>query len=173
MPAPLAPDPQNFAQQYDRYSAMLFRLCLLYLKNTADAEDAVQEAFVRLYARAPQFRDEAHERRWLCRVAVNLCKNMLRTRARHPTAPLEEAMTAAAPPPEQAVLEQVLALPEAYRPAVVLHYYEGYSVEETARILQLRPGAVKMRLLRARAALRLELEQEDEAVPRVGKGRRS
>ena len=151
---------ERFDEKYDAYSGAVYRLAMAYLGERADAEDAAQEAFLRLIYRAPRFSDAAHERHWLMRVTANLCRDMLRRAARREACALDESYPAAER--DGSVLEAVLNLPEKYRGAVHLHYYEGFSVQETAKILGLSVPAVKMRLKRAREALRLELSEEDE-----------
>lgn len=147
----------EFETAYDTYSAAVYRLALVYLGRPADAEDVTQEAFLRLLSRAPQFADEAHQRRWLLRVTANLCKDQLRGFWRRQVAELEDTLPAA-PPEEREALKAVMALPEHYRLPIHLHYYEGYSVAEIAEILKLGQSAVKMRLKRGRETLKLELE---------------
>ncbi|MCI9171285.1 MAG: sigma-70 family RNA polymerase sigma factor [Lawsonibacter sp.] len=147
----------EFETAYDTYSAAVYRLALVYLGRPADAEDVTQEAFLRLLSRAPQFADEAHQRRWLLRVTANLCKDQLRGFWRRQVAELEDTLPAA-PPEEREALEAVMALPEHYRLPIHLHYYEGYSVAEIAEILKLGQSAVKMRLKRGREMLKIELE---------------
>ena len=141
------------------YSAMLLRLACTRLQSTADAEDAVQEAFLRLLSRAPSFADAEHEKRWLLRVTVNLCRDQLKGFWRKRTAALEPDEPA--PDPETlGVAEAIVALPEQYKAPIHLHYCEGYSVAEIGEILHLGQSAVKMRLKRGRDLLKLELEGE-------------
>ena len=147
----------KFETAYDTHSGAVYRLAMVYLGRHADAEDVTQEAFLRLLSRAPQFADEAHQRRWLLRVTANLCKDQLRGFWRRQVAELEDPLPAA-PPEEREALEAVMALPEQYRLPIHLHYYEGYSVAEIAEILKLGQSAVKMRLKRGRETLKLELE---------------
>ena len=147
----------KFETAYDLYGKAVYRLAMVYLGRHADAEDVTQEAFLRLLSRAPQFADEAHQKRWLLRVTANLCKDQLRGFWRRQVAELEDTLPAA-PPEEREALLAVMALPEQYRLPIHLHYYEGYSVAEIAEILKLGQSAVKMRLKRGRETLKLELE---------------
>ena len=147
-----------FHQVYAQYGPALYRFCLLQLKNAADAEDALQEVFLKRLYRAPVFDSPEHEKRWLYRVALNQCRDELR-RKRRTEVPLEEAaLLAALPEKERELVAQVAALPEKLRTVIHLHYYEGYTVEELAALLGVSAGAVKMRLLRGREALRREME---------------
>lgn len=149
--------PRQFEEIYDTCGTAVYRLAMVYLGRHADAEDVTQEVFVRLLCRAPDFADEAHKRRWLLQVAANLCRDQLRGFWRRRVTELKDTLPAAAPE-ELEALSAVLSLPEKYRLPIHLHYYEGYSVAETAEILKLGQSAVKMRLKRGREMLKLELE---------------
>ena len=112
----------------------------------------------RLY-RAPGFPSPEQERRWLFRVAVNQCRDELRRRRRM-AGPLPEDLPAP-PVTDLGLWERVAALPEKQRAVVHLHYAEGYSVQEIAEVLGVTASAVKMRLARAREALRQAWEVEE------------
>lgn len=136
-----------------KYENTLFRAALAILGDVPEAEDAVQDTFLRYLEKSPQFREEGHERAWLLKVTANGCKSRLRARKRRPTVELTDVY----PAPEGgdgAVLEAVMALPPHQRAAVHLYYYEGYSTDEIAAILGRRPGTVRADLSRARDALR-------------------
>ena len=148
-----------FERVYAAYGASLYRFCLVQLGDPADAEDALQEVFCKRLYRAPGFPSPEQERRWLFRVAVNQCRDELRRRRRM-AGPLPEDL----PAPQVTDLglwERVAALPEKQRTVVHLHYAEGYSVQEIAEVLGVTASAVKMRLARARAALRQAWEVEE------------
>ena len=151
---------EDFAGKYAAYSAKLYRLCMVYLRSGADAEDVMQEAFIKLLFHAPRFADAAHEERWLMRVTVNACKNRLGTAYNRKTQAIDADILIACSPEDSAVLDAVMALPQKYKAAIHLHYYEGYAVREVARILGIGESAVKMRLSRARTLLKLELEEK-------------
>lgn len=146
-----------FHQVYETYGPALYRFCLLQMKNAADAEDVLQEVFVKRLCCAPEFETPDHERRWLFRVALNQCRDEWK-RSRRTEVPLEEAALVAVPPEDRELLEQVAALPEKLRTVIHLHYYEGYSLEEMAALLGITVSAVKMRMKRGRDALRIRLE---------------
>ena len=142
-----------------RYENTLLRAALAILGDVPEAEDAVQDTFVRYLEKRPVFRDEGHARAWLLKVTANGCKSRLRTQRRHPTLELLDVY----PAPDEGsreVLEAVLALPPKQRAAVHLHYYEGYTTDEIAAILGQRPGTVRSHLSRARQALKAQLEGE-------------
>lgn len=148
---------ETFEQVYAAYGEMLYRLAALYLGSAGEAEDVLQDVFVKLLSQRRPFHDEEHRKRWLIRVTVNLCKDRLRSARRRETVPLEE-WDLMGREEDREILSLVLGMPEIYRAAVHLHYYEGYTVEEIGRILGLSASAVKMRLKRGREYLRLEME---------------
>jgi len=147
-----------FHQVYEAYGPALYRFCLLQMKNPADAEDIMQEVFLKRLYQAPEFQSSDHERRWLFRVALNQCRDEWK-RSRRAELPLDEAVLISVPPEERDILEQVAALPEKLRTVIHLHYYEGYSLEEIASLLGVSLSAVKMRMKRGRDALRNRLEE--------------
>lgn len=146
-----------FRQVYETHGPALYRFCLMQMKNRADAEDVMQEVFLKRLYRAPHFDSPEHEKRWLYRVALNQCKDEWKRRHRSDL-PLEAAALVAVPPAQRELLEQVAALPEKLRTVIHLHYYEGYSIEEIAQVLGISVSAVKMRMKRGRDALRKEQE---------------
>ena len=148
------PAVQGLEEIYDRYGALLFRVCFSELQNRQDAEDAVQEIFLKLLRRRPVFSDSDHQRAWLIRTAVNQSRDQLRLRKVRLAVPLEELQEYALSEEETGFLEEVMGLPDKYRLAVTLHYLEGYSVKETAVMLRISESAVKMRLSRGRELLK-------------------
>ena len=151
---------RRFEAAWEAHGGAVYRLALVYLGRTADAEDVTQEAFCRLLDRSPAFADGAHEKRWLLQVTANLCRDQLKSSWRRRTEALDPGLPAVSPE-DRGVWEAVLALPETYRGPIHLHYYEGYSVAEVAALLRLTPSAVKMRLKRGRELLKLELGEEE------------
>ena len=137
------------------YSDMILRLSYTYLKSTQDAEDICQTVFLKLLTGGMVFDSPEHEKAWILRTAANACKDALRAAHRRCVA------EAAAPePPDSAVLDAVMALPEKYREAVYLYYYEGYSVREVAALLGRSEAAVSAHLSRGRKSLRQTLGGE-------------
>lgn len=147
-----------------KHENTLYRAALAILGDVQEAEDAVQETYLRYLEKRPEFQDENHERAWLLKVTANRCKSILRQRKRHPAVELLDVY----PAPDggsRELMEAVLALPANQRSAVHLHYYEGYTSEEIGEIMGQRPGTVRSHLSRARVALRKYLsgnEQEDD-----------
>lgn len=143
------------------YSDLILRLSYTYLKSTHDAEDICQTVFLKLLTSGQTFDSPAHEKAWIIRTTANACKDALRSTFRRRTVALEAAAATAAPEaPDSAVLEAVMALPENYREAVYLHYFEGYSVREIAGLLGRSEAAVTAHLSRGRHKLRTTLGGE-------------
>ncbi len=150
----------GFAAVYDRYADMLYRIALSYLGQRENAEDAVHDVFVRWWQVTPLVKDAEHERAWLIRATVNRCTDIARRNKIRRYEPLESVEYLAAPEPEETVVHLVSGLPEKLRSVILLHYLEGFSVEETAKLLGLSLSAVKMRLLRGREILKEQLTEE-------------
>lgn len=144
----------------ENYGDMLYRICLVMLKSSADAEDAVQDTFMKLFTKAPEFSSDEHEKAWLIRVATNKCRDMLRFRLR--TAPLdEELVNSIAADEEGSRLIGILTeLPEKIRLVLTLHYIEGYKVDEIAEMTGRTPSAIKMRLSKGRKLLEEKYRKE-------------
>lgn len=143
----------------ERYADMIKRICLLRLKSPQDTDDVFQSVFLKYLDSSKEFESEAQEKAWFIRVTLNACTDWLRSLARRRTLPIDAAVEEAAVPDEEsrALLSAVLALPDRYRDAVYLYYYEGYSAAEAGRILGRRENTVYTLLARARALLRKEL----------------
>lgn len=143
----------------DTYSNMLIRLAFTYLKNTADAEDIVQEVFVALIKRGEGFDNDEHEKAWLIRVTINKCKNFLNSGWTKRTVVLEDNVSTTDKHDEDDIIGKVMALPEKYRTVIHLYYYEEYSIEEIASLLGKSKGTVGTRLARGRARLKTDIEK--------------
>ncbi len=142
------------------YSAMLLRIACTRLDCPADAEDAVQEVFLKLLDARPVFRDAEHEKAWLIRATLHRASD-IRRRAERKNIPLDELIQTAAPEDgSTALLSAVRALPGKYSAVIHLHYYEGYSIREIAKLLGLPAGTVGVRLSRGRERLRQMLKEE-------------
>ncbi len=143
-----------------KYENTLFRAALAILGDVQEAEDAVQDTFLRYLEKRPELRDGDHEKAWLLKVTANRCKSILRTRRRRPTVELLDIYPVPEEEGSRELMEAILTLPANQRSAVHLHYYEGYTSEEIGAILGQRPGTVRSHLSRAREALRRYLLEE-------------
>lgn len=145
----------------ERYGDMLFRLCFVLLRNRQDAEDAVQDCFMRYLSKAPHFESGEHEKAWLLRVASNHCKNVLRFRHAHPSVSIEEIQPFSETESDREILTVLLALPCNYKTVLQLYYIEGYKTAEIASVLHLSLSTVKKRLEKGRKLLKEKYDLED------------
>ena len=146
------------------YSDLLYRTSFLILRNTHDAEDVMQETFIKYMRTDVEFKDEEHKKAWLLRVSQNRCKDMLRFHKVHAYIPYEEIQEHIVSNDFVDVedIEEVIDIAKLgykYKSVVIIHYIEGYSVKETAEILGISETAVKSRLKRAREKLRGSFEK--------------
>ena len=137
----------------NKYGDMLYRLCVLMLKNESDAEDVVQETIIKYYQKAPSFEDSEHEKAWLIRVATNQCRDMLRFRVRHPQIDDDYLSKISCDSSDSGIIEALTTLPEKYRLVLTLYYVEDYRIEDIAKIINRTSSAVKMRLQKGRKLL--------------------
>ena len=154
---------QDFELIYEKYKNLLFRIAFTVVKNCEDAEDILQEVFVKRVYQAPNFESEEHEKRWLIRVTVNLCKNHVKSFWYRNKTHLEEIESAEhwnLDSEEKLLLQEIMLLPEKNRVAIYLHYFEGYTCKEIAQMLGSRESTVKMRLKKARELLKLKMEEQ-------------
>ena len=140
--------PLGISAAVEYYGSTLYRICLVSLGNSADAEDAVQDTFLKYLQKAPAFESGEHEKAWLIRVAVNTCKDMIKHR--RPQVDIDTVQQSAPPSDSGEVMAALMTLPEKFRTVLVLHCVEGYTVNETAKIIGKSPSAVKMRLQKGR-----------------------
>ena len=163
IPTANSPIPLELGALYEAYADMIYRLALVRTRNRADAEDVLQDVFFRCLRRQPVFRDEEHQKAWLITAAIR-SSNSLLTRAdrRHGAGAEALEFLSTEDDTDTTVYNAVMELPEKYRTAVHLFYYEGYSVEEIGRMTDTNPSTVKSHLHRAREALRKVLKEDME-----------
>lgn len=163
---PMEPKESNEARlqrlMTDHGTAVL-RVCTLYLRDHALAQDAAQTTFLKAWQSLHTLRDENTAKAWLMRIAVNTCKSMMRSPeyrmyAQNPD--MDEMPEPAAHDAERddTVLHAVQSLPLIYREVTLLHYYQGFSTQATARILHIPQSTVLTRLHRARKILESTLK---------------
>jgi RNA polymerase sigma-70 factor (ECF subfamily) len=139
----------------------LFRIAVAITGNKAEAEDVMQDVFMKLVEKQPRFESAEHESAWLIRVTVNLCKNRIRSFWWKKTEPLLD--TYPSQDREEAdIMQTVLSLPTKYRAVIHLFYYEGYTTKEIADITEQKESAVRQQLTRARRMLKKFVEGEYE-----------
>jgi RNA polymerase sigma-70 factor, ECF subfamily len=177
-PQPKPGDARAFEAVMREHNRMLFRTARAILRDDAEAEDALQEAYVQAYRSLGSFRGDAKLSTWLARIVANEALMRLRKQARRadivpiqPAAPeVEEVMdtdmdkapeiSAARSELRRALEVQIDALPDSYRAVFMLRAVEELSVEETAAVLNIPPATVRTRFFRARSLLREALAQK-------------
>jgi RNA polymerase sigma-70 factor (ECF subfamily) len=146
---------------YRRYGDLVLGRCRTLLRNEADAQDALQEVFLKLHRYRDSFRGESSPSTWLFKITTTTCLNRIRTRRRHPEDPVEELP----PQPSTDSLLDGLALrdlverllsgeDERTQACVVYHYVDGMTHDEIGVLLGITGGAVRKRIATFRGALR-------------------
>ena len=155
-------DESEINRAVEEYADMVRRVCFYHLKNREDTEDVFQNVFLKYMLCDKPFKDREHEKAWLLRVAINACKDYVKSVFRRNAIPLEtlREMEAGGMEEHREVLEAVLALPGKYKDVIYLHYYEGYSAFEIGRILGKKENTVYSLLSRGRGMLKEELGGE-------------
>ena len=155
-------------QMMNQYGDYIARTCYIYLKDWALAEDAVQEVFIKAYKHISEFKKESSEKTWLTSIAINICKNYVRTSwFRKVQIGIEKIDTYNTLEDElinqvsqSDLLRQVMDLPIKYREVILLYYYQDFKVNEIAEILGISESNIKMRLNRGRKKLKDDFEEE-------------
>ena len=143
-------------QAFEKYSDMVYRLAFARVKNKYDADDILQEVFLRFIKCKDKVNNDEHAKALLIRITINCTKSMLTGSWFKKTAPLSEDLSVSFS--QNDTLDAVLRLPKKYRTVVHLHYYMGYTTDEIAKILNSKPSTVKSQLHRARKQLKKSLE---------------
>ena len=147
----------------DKYSDMVLRIAYTYLKNRADAEDIVQDVFLRIIDKKPSFNDESHEKSWLIRATSNMCKNkvnMFWNKNKCSIDDVQEFAVSDKYNTDTSVFQAVMALGEKYRVVVYMYYYEGYSTPEIADVIGKNETTIRSLLHRARNKLKDMLKED-------------
>lgn len=168
------PTDRTAALEYlmQEFGTKVLHLAYYYLKDRHLAEDVAQEVFIKAYRHWDSFRGESSAYTWLYKITVNLCRDKARSAWWRRLLPTDEPRVDAAGaelavPPEEdpeeaaiksdqrdAMMQQVMKLPDAYREVVVLFYYQDLSTVEIAEITGQNENTIKTRLFRARAMLK-------------------
>lgn len=152
----------------ERYERDLLRMCCVYLRDAAMAEDAVQESFFKAYKALDTFRGESSEKTWLYSIAMNVCRDMRRQawyRYVDRRIDFDRLPAAVAPVSDVsiALMTEVMRLPRKYMEVIWLYYYEDMNLREIGELLGVTPSAVGHRLEKAKRTLRHALEGDDDA----------
>ena len=144
----------------ERYAATVFAAAYAMVKNKEDAEDIAQEVFLTLLKKTPSFDGPDHQQAWLLRCTINRCKSHFRSVWQSRTDGLDETLSIPFTPAESEVMKAVGDLPMKYRQVIYLHYIQGYSTAEIAKLLELNQNTVLSQLARGRAMLKKTLKGE-------------
>lgn len=141
------------------YADAVRRICFIHLKNYADVEDVFQEVFLKYILYERPFENDAHEKAWFVRVAINSCKDVLKNFFRKKVCSTEDVDTELfyIQDNDRELLDCILRLQPKYRNVIYLSYYEGYTAAEIAKIVGKNENTVYTWLNRARKELKLQL----------------
>lgn len=153
----------SFEKIVDKYSDIMFRCAYTYCNNRQDAEDVVQEVFCKYLSKRPRFSNEEHEKAWLLRVTINTSKNYTRSFWRRKVDLVEQDIISLTEE-KQDIWNLVRELPEKYRIVIELHYIEGYSIKDIARLLNKNESTIGTRFERAKKKLKEIIEKENENI---------
>ena len=146
----------------ETYGDAVLRMCYLNLKDVMLSEDAAQDSFFKAYQKLSSFRGDCSEKTWLIRIAVNTCRDMLRSawfrRMDRRVTPEELPLTAPSKDEQPQLAEAIMALAPKYREVIILYYYQGLDTQEMALAVRTSVNTAKSRLFRARKLLREQLE---------------
>ena len=152
---------KEIAEIYTRQMRTVYRVCFAYMKNSADTEDAVQDTFYKMMKSGATFESVEHEKAWLIRTAVNVCKNSVRHWFRkHEDLTDYENLQGVGKVEIDTTFEVVMGLPDKYKTVVYLYYYEGYTTPEISNILKKPQSTIRNYLHEARAVLKERLGDE-------------
>lgn len=144
----------TFEQVIEKYNQTVVSVCVMRLKNWADAEDCFQNTFVSLYSKSPDLKSETHLKAWLIRVAINECTNHIKKHKRLVSLEKVKEEAVEFPHDEQDISWALLELDEKYRDVLYLYYIQQYRVDEIADILGKNPNTIKTTLKRGRDKLK-------------------
>ena len=147
----------------DKYYDMVYKLAFSRTRNRFDAEDVLQEVFLRYIKHPRNFNGEDHEKAWFLKVTINCSKNLFSSFSKNSTVALFE-ISWGVTDEEQILGEFLSRLPLKYRTVIHLFYYEQLKIAEIANLLELKESTVKVQLTRARRLLKGFMEMEDENV---------
>ena len=146
---------KSIEEIYEIYGEMLYKISLVMLKNTHDAEDVVQNVMIKYMTKRTAFNSSEHEKAWLIRVCLNCCKDTLRFLKRSSHENIDDIKTTYPRESETAqVLVGLMNLPNRYRKVLILYYYEGYKCNEIAKILIKPCSTIRVYLHKGRKLLK-------------------
>ena len=155
---------ERYTEIVDRYANTVYKVALNYTKSVFDAEDIVQNVFLKVYKKSPMFKDEEHAKKWLIRVTVNECNNLWESFWNRNTTGINDIKLSDKPTfstdEYEELYNEVMNLSEKYRIVIYLYYYEGYSINEISHLIGKNVNTVKTNLSRAKSQLKDRLGKE-------------
>ncbi len=144
---------------YKRNVKTVYRLCYMYLRNSADAEDVVQAIFIKYLETGKTFNDYQHEKAWFILTTHNHCKDIMKSwwKSRRididslPDVPYWDKHES------HEIVDRLLSLPLKYKTVLYLYYYEGYSVKQISQILNRNESTIRTQLCKGRERLKIDL----------------
>lgn len=152
-------DSNDFERVFKKNNKRLFLIALSFTANQYDAEDILQNSFVKLLKTKIEFENDEHIDKWLTSVTVNESKNLLKSAFRKKNADFEDYVATYSFESEKSedLFNAVMLLPKKLRTVIHLFYYEDMPIKEIADMLNIKQSAVKTRLCRAREQLKIKL----------------
>lgn len=144
---------------FNLYYNTLYKVSAILLCNEQDAYDAVQETFIKYLQNKKEFRDKEHEKAWLLRVNINICKNMIRFQRLHPTVEFNKINLSYQDNEDYELMSALFRLRKKSKEVLILRFVEGYTNKEIAAILKVSENAVKKRIERAKKELVQEYDK--------------
>ena len=154
-------DERMFTRKLLESEQMLYRIACAFLRSEADRQDAMQESALKAWRNRDRLREERFFKTWITRIMVNECKQLLRKNKKTIIADniLDQQIQSHTELDVRLMLE---SLPEKQRVPLILHYLEGFSLQEISQVQKVSIGIVKYRMYQARKALRVEWEGKEE-----------
>lgn len=154
---------QDFNDKYYLYKNTIYSIAFSYVHNTVDADDVVQDVFMKYLNSNEPFKDNDNEKYWLIRVTINTCKSFIK-KAWKQKVNLDDDQIIHTPDKQNtdiSLFEIVYNLPQIYKEVIILYYYENLSIIDISKTLKISISAVKKRLERARNIIK-EKERNNE-----------
>lgn len=155
---------EHITRLMNEYGDSVLRMCYIYLHDYQLAEDVAQETFIKVYQHYGEFQNKSSVKTWILKIAINLCKNQMRTHwwKCRSDKEFEEADTNESYDTfldKQMVLSEIGKLPAKYKEVILLYYYQELTIPEIATLLNEKESTIKARLVRGRKKLESELAE--------------
>ncbi|MEG0878678.1 MAG: sigma-70 family RNA polymerase sigma factor [Oscillospiraceae bacterium] len=145
-----------------QYGTQMLRMCFMYLKDMQLAEDAVQDTMLKIYRNYTQFEGNSGEKTWVMRIAINVCKDYLRSAWNRRVNVVEELNdipdSGNSTHEDDTLIKEIMCLKPKYKEVILLFYYEDMQISEIAKVLNAPASTVAVRLKRGREILKKRLE---------------